>query len=150
MALVELILLEDVEDLGKAGDTVNVAPGYARNYLIPQNLAEKMTPGALRQIEARREKIEAKRKLELDKAQATAAKIAETEITIPMQAGEDDRLFGSVTTHIIADALEEEGIKVDSRRIQLDEQIKEIGKFTVNIKLHADVTATATIIVVKS
>ena len=148
MAL-ELILLEDVEDLGKAGDKVNVAPGYARNYLIPKGLAEKVTPGALRQIEARRERIEAKRQAELEAAQAVAAKIAEAEITIPMQAGDDEQLFGSVTSHIIADALKEQGIEVEHRRVKLEEPIKELGLFNVDIKLHSDVTATAKIWVVR-
>jgi large subunit ribosomal protein L9 len=147
---VELILLEDVEDLGKAGEKVNVAPGYARNYLLPKGLAEKITPGALRQIEARRERIEAKRKQDLDNASALAAKIAETEITIPMQAGEDDQLFGSVTSHLIADALKEQGIEIESRKIKLEEPLKELGVFNVTIKLHSDVDATAKVWVVRA
>ena len=147
---VELILLEDVEDLGKAGEKVNVAPGYARNYLLPKGLAEKITPGALRQIEARRERIEAKRKQDLDNASALAAKIAETEITIPMQAGEDDQLFGSVTSHLIADALKEQGIEIESRKIKLEEPLKELGVFNVTIKLHLDVDATAKVWVVRA
>jgi len=147
---VELILLEDVEDLGKAGEKVNVAPGYARNYLLPKGLAEKITPGALRQIEARRERIEAKRKQDLDNASALAAKIAETEITIPMQAGEDDQLFGSVTSHLIADALKEQGIEIESRKIKLEEPLKELGVFSVTIKLHSDVDATAKVWVVRA
>ena len=149
MAL-ELILLEDVEDLGKAGEKVNVAPGYARNYLLPKGLAEKVTPGALRQIEARKDRIEAKREKELEDSQATAAKIAETEITISMQAGEDEQLFGSVTSHIIADALKEQGIEIEQRRIHLDEPIKELGVFNVDIKLHSEVNATAKVWVVRS
>ena len=147
---IELILLEDVEDLGNAGEKVNVAPGYARNYLLPQGLAEKVTPGALRQIEARRERIEAKRKQDLDDATALAAKIAETEISIPMQAGDDDQLFGSVTSHLIADALKEQGIEVESRRIKLEDPIKELGLFSVAIKLHAGVEATAKVWVVRA
>jgi large subunit ribosomal protein L9 len=147
---VELILLEDVEDLGKAGEKVNVAPGYARNYLLPKGLAEKITPGALRQIEARRERIEAKRKQDLDNATALAAKIAETEITIPMQAGEDDQLFGSVTSHLIADALKEQGIEIESRKIKLEEPLKELGVFNVSIKLHSDVDAMAKVWVVRA
>lgn len=149
MAL-ELILLEDVEELGKAGEKVNVAPGYARNYLIPKGLAEKVTPGALRQIEARKDRIEAKRKKELEEAQALAAKIEEAEITISMQAGEDEQLFGSVTSHIIADALQEQGIEVEHRRINLEEPIKELGMFTVDIKLHSDVDVTAKVWVVRA
>jgi len=149
MAL-ELILLEDVEDLGNAGDKINVAPGYARNYLIPKGLAEKVTPGALRQIEARKERLEAHRKEELEKAQALATKIAETEITISMQAGEDEKLFGSVSSHKIAEALEAEGITVESRRIKLTDPIKELGVFNVDMKLHSDVVATAKIWVVRA
>ena len=147
---VELILLEDVEDLGKAGEKVNVAPGYARNYLVPKGLAEKITPGALRQIEARRERIEAKRQQDLDNASALAAKIAETEITISMQAGEDDQLFGSVTSHLIADALKEQGIEIESRKIKLEEPLKELGVFNVAIKLHSDVEAMAKVWVVRA
>jgi len=149
MAL-ELILLEDVEDLGKAGDKVNVAPGFARNYLIPKGVAEKVTPGALRQIDARKERIEAKREEDLADAQALAVKIAETEITISMQAGEDERLFGSVTANIIADALEAEGVAIEHRRIKLPEPIRELGVFNVEMKLHSDVTATAKVWVVRA
>ena len=142
MAL-ELILLEDVEDLGKAGEKINVAPGFARNYLLPKGLAKKVTPGALRQIEARKDRIEAKRKEELENAQAIAKKLEETEITISMQAGEDEKLFGSVTSHIIADALKEQGIEIEQRRINLDDPIKELGVFNVDVKLHSEVEATA-------
>ncbi len=147
---IELILLEDVEDLGNAGDKVNVAPGYARNYLLPKCLAEKITPGALRQIEARRERTEAKRKQDLESATALSAKIAETEITISMQAGEDEKLFGSVTTNLIADALKEQGIEIETRRIKLEEPIKELGVFNVAIKLQHDIDATVKVWVVRS
>ena len=147
---VELILLEDVEDLGKAGQKVNVAPGYARNFLVPKGLAEKVTPGALRQIEARKERILAQRKEELAVAEALAEKIASTEITIPMQAGEDEKLFGSVTATIIAEALQKEGIKIEARKVKLAEPIKELGVFNVDIKLHTDVIATAKVWVVRA
>ena len=146
----KLILLEDVEDLGRAGDEIKVAPGYARNYLLPKGLAEKVTPGALRQIEARKERIEAKRKDELEIAQALAVKIAETELTIAMQAGEDEKLFGSVNAAKISEALEAEGISIESSRIKLEESIKELGVFTVDIKLHTDVMATAKFWIVRT
>ena len=149
MAL-ELILLEDVEDLGKAGDKVNVAPGYARNYLLPKGLAENVTPGALRQIEARRERIEAKRRQDMEDATALAAKLAETEITIPMQAGDDDQLFGSVTSHLIADALKEQGIEIESRRIKLEVPLKELGVFNVEVKLHSEVDAALKVWIVRA
>jgi large subunit ribosomal protein L9 len=149
MAL-ELILLEDVEDLGKAGEKINVASGYARNYLIPKGLAEKVTPGALRQIEARKDRIEAKRKDDLEASQALAKKLEETEVTISMQAGEDEKLFGSVTAHMIADALKEQDIEVEQRRIHLDEPIKELGVFNVEIKLHSEVEGTVKVWVVRA
>lgn len=147
---IELILLEDVEDLGNAGDKINVAPGFARNFLIPKGLAKKVTPGALRQIEARKERLESHRKEELEKSEALAAKIAATEITIPMQAGEDEKLFGSVNAHLISEALEKEGIEVESRRVKLVDPIKELGVFSVEIKLHSDVVATAKVWVVRA
>ena len=147
---VELILLEDVEDLGRAGDKVNVAPGYARNYLIPRKMAEKITPGALRKIEARRERLEKERQAALEGAQAMAAKIEAVDVTIPMQAGEDERLFGSVTQQIISDALAEQSIDIKPKNIKLAEPIKELGAFKVNIHLHNDVEATLKMWIVRA
>ncbi len=147
---VELILLEDVEDLGQAGDKVSVAPGYARNYLVPKKLAEKVTQGALRKIEAKRERLEQQRKAALENAQAMAAKIKAADITIPMQAGEDERLFGSVTQQIIADALAKQSLDIKPRNIKLPEPIKELGAFNVDVKLHDDVEATLKVWVVRT
>ena len=147
---VELILLEDVEQLGNAGTEISVADGYARNYLIPKGLAKKLTPGALRQIESRKEKIEAKRKADMEAAKTLAAKIAETDITIQMQAGDDEQLFGSVTAHIIADALLEAGLEIEHRKIHLEEPIKELGMFNVEIKLNQEIATTAKVWVVKA
>jgi len=147
---VELILIEDVEDLGKAGDKVSVAPGYARNYLLPKKLAEKVTPGALRIIEAKRERLEAERAAALASAQELAKKIEEAEITIAMQAGEDERLFGSVNQQVISDSLKEAGIEIKPRNIKLAEPIKELGAFKVDIHLHSEVDATAKIWVVRA
>ena len=105
MAQVKLILLDDVENLGLAGDEVTVSPGYARNYLLPRGLAAKATPGIMRIVASRKAQIAARRALELADAQALAAKLAEVEISIAMQATEDDQLFGSVTPRMIADEL---------------------------------------------
>jgi large subunit ribosomal protein L9 len=149
-ATMKLILLEDVEDLGRAGDTVMVAPGYARNFLLPKELAAKVTPGALRRLAARSERIEAKRQSDLVVAQALAAKLAELELTLPMQAGDDDRLFGSVSAHLIAEELGKQGMEIEVRRIRLDESIKELGVFNVDIRLHAEVTATVKVWVVRA
>jgi large subunit ribosomal protein L9 len=150
MANVKLILLEDVENLGLAGEEVNVAAGYARNFLLPRGLATKATKGTERMLAARKEKIEKQRAAELDAAKALAAKVAETEISIPMQASEDDQLFGSVTARSIAEKLAENGIEVDVQRIKLEEHIKTLGSYEVEVKLHADVAAVVKVWVVRA
>lgn len=144
------ILLEDVESLGKAGDTVSVAAGYARNYLLPRKMVMKASKAATRQLQARMVKVEAKRKLDHEAALALAAKIAAAEITIPMKVGEDDQLFGSVTTHAITDELLKSNITVDHHKVILDKPIKQLGAFEVQIKLHHDVVATAKVWVVRA
>ncbi len=147
---VKLILLEDVEDLGNAGDTVNVASGFARNYLVPKGLAVKISAAALRQVESRKGKIEEHRKMEFGKAQAVALKIAELELTIPMQAGDDNQLFGSVTAHLISEEAAKHGVEFESKRIKLEKPIKEIGNYSVEIKLHSEITASLKVWVVKA
>ncbi len=147
---IKLILLEDVEELGYAGDAVSVASGYARNYLLPKGLAAKASPAALRQVESRREKIESQRKDEMKKAQDIAVRIAEVEITIPMQAGDDNQLFGSVTSHIIVEELAKQNISVESRRVELENPIKELGAFNINVKLHKEVSASLKVWVVRA
>ena len=137
MAHVSLILLDDVEKLGLAGDEVHVAPGYARNYLIPRGLAAKATPGTLRLIESRKAIIAARRQQEL------------AELSIPMQATEDEQLFGSVTNRMIADLLAAQGIKVEHSRIKVEPAIKTLGKFEVDVKLHSDVAAKLSVWVVR-
>ncbi|MDD4180408.1 MAG: 50S ribosomal protein L9 [Victivallaceae bacterium] len=149
MANVKLILLQDVEFLGLAGEEVSVAAGYARNYLIPRKLAGKATQGALRVLAANKEKIEAKRDEELALAKSLAAKISEVEISITVQASDDNRLFGSINARTIADKLGENDFKVDYQRIVLETPIKELGKYEIPIRLHADVTTTAKIWVVR-
>ena len=149
MANVTLILLDDVENLGLAGDEVKVAPGYARNYLIPQKLAAQATPGTLRLIESRKAQIAARRAAELENAKALAAKLAEIEISIAMQATEDDQLFGSVTPRMVADELAAQGFDVAHNRITLDPPIKMLGSFVADIKLHSEVTAQVKIWVVR-
>ncbi len=148
MANVNLILLDDVEKLGLAGDSVSVAPGYARNYLLPRGLAAKATPGTLRLIESRKAMIAARRAKELEEAKALAAKLAEVELSIAMQATEDEQLFGSVTARMIAEQLAEQGYKIEHSRIKL-EPIKTLGSFEVEVKLHADVAAMVKVWVVR-
>ena len=147
---VKLILLQDVENLGLAGAEVTVAPGYARNYLIPRGFAAKATPGILRVLAANKEKIEAKRRDELVAAQAVAAKLMEANIEIAMQASEDNQLFGSVSTRNIADALAKAGFEIAHTRIVIESPIKSIGEFTVSVKLHHEVAAALKVNVVRA
>ena len=149
MANVSLILLDDVENLGLAGDEVKVAPGYARNYLIPKKLAAKSTPGTLRLIESRKAQIAARRAAELEAAKALAAKLADVEISIAMQATDDDQLFGSVTSRMVADELTAQGFEIAHNRITLDPPIKMLGSFEADVKLHSEVTAKVKIWVVR-
>lgn len=145
-----LILLQDVEDLGLAGESVHVAPGYGRNFLIPRGLAAPASAAALRQIEAQKEKLEAKRKADLEAAQALAAKIAGTLVQIPMQASDDNHLFGSVTERMVMEFYAANGIKVDHQRIRMDKHIRSLGEYTINIKLHQDVIASGKIVIVRA
>ncbi len=150
MASVKLVLLQDVENLGLAGEEISVAPGYARNYLLPRGLAAKASASTLRLLAANKGKIEEQRRLEKEKASALAETIAKAEITIPMQAAEDDQLFGSVTARMIADKLKEMNIPVEHTQVHLDSHIKTLGMFDVNIKLHANVIATAKVWIVRA
>ncbi len=149
MAHVNLILLDDVEHLGLAGDEVHVAPGYARNYLIPRGLAAKATPGTLRLIESRKALIAARREKELADAKALAEKLAGVELSIAMQATEDEQLFGSVTARMIAEQLAAQGFEVDHNQVKLDPPIKTLGSFEVEVKLHAAVSAKIKVWVVR-
>lgn len=150
MASMKLILLQDVEDLGLAGEEVHVAPGYGRNYLIPKGLATVASTAALRQLASRKEKIEAQRSADLDAAKAVAAKIASADIVIAMQASDDNHLFGSVNERVIHDTLANMGIKVEAQKIKLEQHIRTLGEFSAEIKLHQSVYATAKIKVVRA
>ena len=149
MAQVSLILLDDVEKLGLAGDEVHVAPGYARNYLIPQGLAAKATPGTLRLIESRKAMIAERRAQALADAKAAAEKLAAVEISIAMQATDDDQLFGSVTARMVADELAKLGFEVEHNRITIDPPIKTLGGYDIAVKLHAEVSTTVKVWVVR-
>ena len=149
MAQVSLILLDDVEKLGLAGDEVHVAPGYARNYLIPQGLAAKATPGTLRLIESRKAMIAERRAQALADAKAAAEKLAAVEISIAMQATDDDQLFGSVTARMVADELNKLGFAVEHSRITIEPAIKTLGGYDIAVKLHAEVSANVKVWVVR-
>jgi large subunit ribosomal protein L9 len=144
------ILLQDVEHLGDRGAVVDVSKGYLRNYLIPRKLAQPATAGAL--VEARRRADTAGRaqQVALQKATEDADVLSRTVLTISQQAGDDGRLFGSVTNQDIADAIEEaRGLKVDRRKIHLDEPIKNVGTYVVVIEVAEGVTASVKTMVVE-
>lgn len=151
MAHVKLVLLEDVEHVGLAGDEVSVAPGYARNYLIPRGLAMKSTPATARILEARKAKIEQQRAAELAGARELAGKLAELTLSFAMQASDDDQLFGSVSARAISDKLKSEfGLDIDHTKIKLEDNIKALGTYVVDVKLHSEVVAQLSIVVVRS
>lgn len=147
--MVELILKEDVQKLGKAGDVVKVKDGFARNFLIPNGLAVPKTAGNLKMLQQEKEKR--LKELEKTRVEATelAKRIAEKSFTIAAQAHEDEKLYGSVTIVDISRALEDEGFKIDKRYILLDEPIKSTGIYEVPVKLHPEVSAQIKIWVVK-
>ena len=145
----EVILREDVEKLGQRGETVKVAPGYARNYLLPQQLAVPATSANKKIVEQERQ-AHLRKEAKLSSEAADLAKLMSgTVITISQKAGENDQLFGSVTAKDVADQLEQKGYVIDRRKVQLDEPIKTLGEHKVTVRLHRDVTAEVTVNVVK-
>ena len=144
----KLILRADMENLGRLGQVVTVKPGYGRNYLLPQGLAMPATPGNLKVFEQERKKLQARMDGMRAKATDAAGLIADLVLVIPMRVGDNDKLYGSVTTHIIGDALAARGIEVDRRRILVDQPIRTIGDHHVRARLHADVVAGFTVRVV--
>ena len=149
MAL-ELTLLENVSHLGAIGEVVRVADGYARNYLLPRGLAIQATPGVLRQLEAKKRSYQEACDKELEDCTALAAKIADSSVTIPMQAGDDEKLYGSVTAQQIVDGLAEMEIEVERKQIVLAEPIRKLGVYSVDIYLHLEVSATLKVWVVRA
>ncbi|MBR4517972.1 MAG: 50S ribosomal protein L9 [Victivallales bacterium] len=145
----ELILLDDVKDLGKIGDVVKVADGYARNYLIPKKLAQPVSKGALRQVEARKIKLQKEHEERVAIAKAVADKLAALTVVIPMKVGENDQLFGSVSAQMIADVVKAQGIEIEKNEIVLEENLRALGDYTVNVKLNAEVTGTVKVQVTK-
>ena len=137
----EVILREHVDNLGRRGEVVKVADGYARNYLLPRKLALLATQGNKKQIERERAKFEAKEAEEKSVADAIAQRMANVDIEISRKVGETEALYGSVTTADIADALHAKGFDIDKRKIQLQEPIKKLGEYDVPVKLHREVTA---------
>jgi large subunit ribosomal protein L9 len=137
----EVILREHVENLGRRGEIVKVADGYARNYLLPRKLALLATEGNKKQIERERGKFEAKEADEKRVAEALADRLTNVEVVIARKVGETEALYGSVTTVDIAEALAAKGVEVERRKLQLQDPIKQLGDFDVPVKLHREVTA---------
>lgn len=144
----EVILREDIKTLGKAGELVKVKPGYARNYLLPKGLAYEATEGNRKRILAESKARAAKAEEETGVARALAATLSGVSLNLSRKAGEGDRLFGSITTQDLADALAAQGHAVDKRRIELEHPIKTVGQHTVAIRLHPDVSAEIRVTVV--
>jgi large subunit ribosomal protein L9 len=149
----KVILLKDVKKQGKKGDVVEVADGYANNYLIKNNLAEPATSGNLKQLEAQKESVREEEEAELAEAQRQKEVLEEdgNDIKIYEKASDDGRLFGSVTTMQIADEIENQlGIKVDKRKIEMKVPMRALGSQKMTVKLHTDVTATITVHVLET
>ncbi|MEW6506613.1 MAG: 50S ribosomal protein L9 [Bacteroidota bacterium] len=137
----KVILRKNFDQLGKVGDVVNVKDGYARNYLIPRQIAYQATAGNIRSLEEEKKQIVKKEAKDLESAQKLAAELEKISITIPVKVGEEDKIFGAVTHQMIADVINEKGFEIDKRKIDITEQIKALGIYTVSIKLHPSVTA---------
>jgi large subunit ribosomal protein L9 len=145
----QAILLQDVESLGERGSVVDVSPGYLRNYLLPRKLAEPATKGSIDAAVRRHETAERAKQEAEERSRENAALLSRTVLTIPQQAGDDGRLFGSVTTQDIADAIRDaRGIRIDRRKIHLEEPIRNIGTYMVVIEIADELTATVKTMVV--
>jgi len=145
----KVILTQTVDRLGKIGDVVDVKDGYARNYLFPKNAAKEATPGNMKILDSLKKKQALEDAKRLDEAKALAEKIAALSITISAKAGEEEKLFGTVTTEMISAALGNEKITVDKKDIVLDEPIKKLGVYQVGVKVHPEVKASLRVWVVK-
>ena len=137
----KVILRKNFDQLGKIGDLIDVKDGYARNFLLPRQVAYIATKGNIRALEEEKQQLAKKEVKELEAAKVLAAELENVSITIPVKVGEEDKIFGSVTSQMISDALKEKSYEIDKRKIDLAEPIKALGIYTVNIKLHNEVTA---------
>jgi len=146
--MIEVILREDIQTLGRAGEMVRVKPGYARNYLLPQGLAYEATEGNLKRIAAETRVRAAKDQAERSEAERVAGTLNGLTLTLKGKAGEEGKLFGSITSQDIADALASEGYSFDRRRIELEHPIKTTGTHTVSLRLHPEVHAELRVSVV--
>jgi large subunit ribosomal protein L9 len=145
----QIILQENVEHVGTRGEVVDVAPGYARNFLLPRKLAMEASPANLKRIEKIRATLAKRTATERGEAQAQADLLNTVTLTLARKAGENDQLFGSVTAADLAEELAKQGFEVDKRRIQLADPIKVVGEYAASVKLVHDVAATFKVVVVR-
>ena len=139
----KLILREDVENLGKGGDLVDVKPGYGRNFLLPRGLAVVANPKNVRELEHQKAIAQAKAAKMKASAEAVAKRLSDTPVTLKRKVGEQDKLYGSVTAMDVAEALASRGLQIDRRSIDLSDPIKTVGDFEVPVKLHSEVVGKA-------
>jgi len=145
----EVILREDIDKLGSRGQVVKVAPGYARNFLLPKRLAVAATEANKKIVEQERQSHLRKEAKQKGEAEDLSKLLTGVSVTIAQKAGENDQLFGSVTSKDVGDALAAKNYTIDRRKIQLDEPIKQLGEYKVPVRLHKDVTAEITVLVVR-
>lgn len=146
----KVILKENLDNLGHIGDIVKVAPGYARNYLLPRGYAIEATEKNAKALEHAKRQLEYKRNKVLEQAKALVAKIEGVALNIAHQAGEEGKLFGSVTNMELGELLKGHGIEIDRKKIVLAEPIKHVGEFTATVKVHPEVSATLKVVVTKA
>jgi large subunit ribosomal protein L9 len=144
----KVILKQEMHDLGLEGDIVDVSKGYARNYLIPKGIALEANEQNMKLMETKRKKIEVKRVEAKEQAEKIKERMADVEITISQKVGEEDKLYGSVTSMDIATHLEKQGITIDRRKIVLDKPIKTLGDYEVRVKLYPGVTGSIKVVVI--
>jgi len=145
----KVILTQTIDRLGKMGEVLSVKDGYARNYLFPKNLAKEATPGNMKTLEVLKKRQASEDAKKLSDAKSLADKIAALSVTINAKAGEEEKLFGSITSEAIAKALESEGIKIDKKDVILDDPIKKLGVYQIDVKVHPEVKAALRVWIVK-
>ncbi len=145
----KIILKQDVDKLGSAGEIVEAKPGYARNYLIPQGMAVLASKANMKIYEQERAAVDRRRQQEIQEAKELAEKLNNVSLTATVQVGEEDKVFGAVTNQTIAELLQEKGYDIDRRRILLEEPLKSLGVFEVPIKLHSEVEALVKVWIVR-
>ena len=145
----KVILRQNFETLGQIGDAVDVKDGYARNYLIPRKIAYAALKGNIQALEEEKKNLAKRRQQEIESAEKLAAELEKVSVTIPVQVGEEDKIFGSVTNQMIGDALKEKGYEIDRRKIEIEEPIKALGIYGVSLKIHPSVNAKIKVWVVR-